>query len=510
MGWVARCSWWLGLASALAAVALLAGGFLLAGRHLDDLYAVHHITGTWMALAHYLNAGTLYPPLEADGHYAGTRYVPLLFVWIAGLARLTGDYLLAAKLSALLSVALLLACVFAASRRSAGRWLDATALTGLVLAFPQALGALLSPHADALAIAFTLAGLLLLKDDLGRGRALLAALLFVAALATKFSAVAGPAAGLAYLLSRQGLRPALRLVVPLGVLSLAGLLALHFSTEGRFLLNFRSLGSGGMSGASVRLGPARLAVALWQPTTFALVAPVAFLALFLAGRARRFELWHWYLLFALGTTLLIFTSPGTDFNHLLELQVASVLVVAQLLAPVGQGFQPVLPGREGRLDGTPDRLESLSHKRTGRVACVTGATLRALVLLAILWGLFDLSRHAGEPAVSARELADALPPHAQLLTEDASAAVLLDRRPVVLDAFAFRVLAERGLIDDGALAARIDRQELDVLVMLGRLDIEGESLCPRFHFGPRVTAAMRRSYRFERQVGGHFLYVPAR
>src|SRR5439155_5932745 len=54
----------------------------------------------------------------------------------------------------------------------------------------------------------------------------------------------------------------------------------------------------------------------------------ATVALLLNARERRFSLWDWYLLFTLGTTIVIFTSPGTDPNHLLELEVASVLVLA--------------------------------------------------------------------------------------------------------------------------------------------------------------------------------------
>ena len=35
-----------------------------------------------------------------------------------------------------------------------------------------------------------------------------------------------------------------------------------------------------------------------------------------------------------------------------------------------------------------------------------------------------------------------------------------------------------------------------------------ESLCPHFHFGPRVTEAMRRWYRFEGYVGGYAVFRP--
>ena len=47
----------------------------------------------------------------------------------------------------------------------------------------------------------------------------------------------------------------------------------------------------------------------------------------------RLSLWTLYFLFTLAATVLIFTSPGTDLNHLLELEVAAILVVAGWLRP---------------------------------------------------------------------------------------------------------------------------------------------------------------------------------
>src|SRR5262249_1085222 len=85
--------------------------------------------------------------------------------------------------------------------------------------------------------------------------------------------------------------------------------------------------------------------------------------------------------------------------------------------------------------------------------------------------------------------------------------VLLGQRPVVMDPFAFRVLAERRLIDDRPLAELIDMQEFDALVMMNRID-RVESLCPHFHFGPQVTDSLLRAYRFDRQGGGYFVYRP--
>jgi hypothetical protein len=76
-----------------------------------------------------------------------------------------------------------------------------------------------------------------------------------------------------------------------------------------------------------------------------------------------------------------------------------------------------------------------------------------------------------------------------------------------MDAFAYRLLVEKGLIDDGPLAERVNRQEFDALVFMVPIDQPG-SLCPDPHFGPRVTEAMLRRYRFDRYVGGYAVFRP--
>jgi hypothetical protein len=476
--------------SLVCALVLLGSAAVRALIHLRDLTGIQHIAGVWMALAQYSEAGILYPPLEAEGVYAGTRYMPLCFAVIARLAPLVGDYVVAAKLMALATMVMLLAGVFVAVRRITGRTRDALILTGLVLALPEALAALLSPHADALAAALAVAGLLVISQCRmqnaecrmkARGShsvlCILHSAFFVAALMTKFSAIAGPAAAGVFLW-RQDRKRAVWLLVLWAVLSASGLALLEHVSEGRFLDNFRSLGPGGMSLDSIRIGPARVGFALRQSLPVAALVALAVATLFQRGRAQGFSLWDWYFLTAAAVTMVIFTSPGTGLNHLLELEVAAVLVIAQLLAD----------------------------------PAIRGAAARLVVLAVLLAGVYDVGCDLGCPpgpgAVPGRLVAAALPPDARVLAEDATVPVLLGQQPVVMDPFAFRVLAERGRVDDRLLAERIARHEFDVLVLMGRVDRPEESLCPRFHFGARVTAAMRAAYRFDRQVGPYYLFVP--
>jgi hypothetical protein len=95
-----------------------------------------------------------------------------------------------------------------------------------------------------------------------------------------------------------------------------------------------------------------------------------------------------------------------------------------------------------------------------------------------------------------------------LLAETPTIPALRGQRPVILDSFAFQVLASSGKIDDQALAERIRQHEFDVLVMLGRTDMPGETFCPDTHLGPHVTAAILDNYQFERMLGMFALFVP--
>src|SRR5271165_5563914 len=113
----------LGLRVAAAGLAtlLLSAAGLRACLHLNDLSGINHIAGIWMTLAQSLNGGVFYPPLQEDGYYAGTRYMPAVFCMIAMLARLLGNYLLAAKAVALISVIGLTAATFAVTWRTTCR-----------------------------------------------------------------------------------------------------------------------------------------------------------------------------------------------------------------------------------------------------------------------------------------------------------------------------------------------------------------------------------------------------
>src|SRR5262249_57055678 len=101
-----------------AAVVLGSYG-LLAAAHARDRFQVNFVSAVYAELAAELNAGRFYPDVYDGSHYAGTRYMPGHFVLHAGLARLTGEYLLSGKLIAYAATLPLLVQLFVILRRVA-------------------------------------------------------------------------------------------------------------------------------------------------------------------------------------------------------------------------------------------------------------------------------------------------------------------------------------------------------------------------------------------------------
>jgi hypothetical protein len=485
---------WLSWVLLVAAVGVLADGVLLAGFHLRDLYAAHHIPGIWMALAWYANHGVFYPPLEEAGYYGGTRYMPLFFLLVAGLARLTASYLVAAKLASAAGVALLVAGVAAAGRRLTGRFAAAVVLGALVLAVPQGLQAVLLPHVDALAAALSVWGLLVVETNQDPFRIGWAALLFTLALAAKFTTVAGLGAALVWLLLRNR-RAALWLLVLVLALCGAGLGLMQVLSGGRFLDTLGSVGGGGLDWNSIKAGPGKVFHILAHGQGFLVLLPLALVSLTSRLRPFRLDLWDWNLLATCGTALVILTAPGTADNHLIEVETAAIIVCGHFLA--GWGRQ------------SPGDLDQKTDVSRSPVRLLGQAVLLVVLLLCVRFHVGTWQANETDGVIPVQALVEALPAGQPILGETPVAAVLLGQRPVVLDAYSFRVLAARGRINDRALAGRLDRQEFAALVLLGRIDKPHESLCPDQHFGPAVTEAMLRHYRFDRQVGAFYLYVPA-
>jgi hypothetical protein len=475
---------------------VLAGVAVVALVHVDDRYRIDHVSGAWMALARYVGSGTLYPPLYDGERFGGTRFMPLQMLLHGGLGEITGNYLVAGKLLALaLAVALLALILVAVRRVGAPVWLGLGLLAVLVTTF-TGLTAVTSIRGDTLPVVLQLGAILVFGRWAGRGGTIVAGLLCAAALLAKISALWAAAAIVACLLlgDRRRLPAFLAAYVPAtGV----ALLVLELVTGGRFTDNVLGLA------ASALATPGDVAnVLTTKPLTLidsdtaaiSIVFPLALAELVLAAKARALALEHLAFAAAALVTLALMADIGVVSNHLLDLEVLTLLLV-------------------GRLWGRARREQALA----------------VLVPAAVLWAAVSAYAVDLHPDVKTAILSAAgrtsvaypvepppelVPPGARLLSEDPTLDVVRGRHPTVLDPFMLVRIVERHPEWGDDLVRRLDDREFDLVVLRadhvlpdGTIEVE-HPRWRREHLGREIVAAIARGYAFRSLTGPYAVYAP--
>jgi len=490
------------VAFALLRCGLVAGGLvvllsylLLATAHIADLYQINFCSSIYASLAAYLNGGMFYPELYDGAHYGGTRYMPLEFVLHAGLARLTGEYLISGKILAY-SLAVALGCQlwFILRAFDCPRSVSLAAVSFLLLTECGYL-ACTTIRGDLLPVVFQIAALFLLHREVNAGRSALAGLLCTLAVLAKFSALWGPLAIMAYLLVRHRRQLAPFLAVLIASLGVA-LLCCHVFSAGRMYANFASLSLAGLSPTDALLAPL---VMLWKlgrtGIAVAFLVPVLVVELASAASQRRHTLFHYALYACLGTLLVIYSDRAADSNHLLDLMVLAVVLCGSLWCNLPSLRQP---------DGW----------------------IRPALALAMLWVLFagwtnalvfpvinagrSLYATRGVPHSIAPPLTDLLTADAPILAEDPWVELSRGRLPTVLDPYALARLSASHPELTNPLVRRVEQREFPYVVLLQRMDVSSPT--DRFQwedraFGPAVVSALRRNYHLYGEREGYFVYA---
>lgn len=321
-----------------------------------------HTSGVWAALAGDFSQGEFYRPVMDERGYGGTRYMPLFFLMHGWLVSLTGDLIgtgqLCVQLSALFIVSALAGLLWR-------QGLKPTLVIPLSLLFLgsftyQRLSVQL--RCDFLAAGAVLWSVLCLENYLARRRPLwLGGVIFwvVVAFFTKFTSLY-ILPWIVWRLWRSDLgREALGLIGAGCLAGGLGLALLQWASQGRFAENFSACVTGGSSLESLlksfntlylnvcyedpltlilllpTLPFALLSAIAWSPLKVSLSweragTPAQTYTLNLASPQHRGQ--SLLLLWSVGVTWFIFTSPGTWMNHLVDPIAAAILVLGVLFA----------------------------------------------------------------------------------------------------------------------------------------------------------------------------------
>jgi hypothetical protein len=482
----------------LALVALggliLASWAFLAAVHLRDRYAVGHGQGVWMALAQHLNTQGLYPELYDGQAYGGSRYMPAPIVLHAALARITGDYLVAGKLVGFLVTLLLVILVFLVLRSMDCPPPVAIALSAAVVGSHAGLLAGTTIGGDPLPVLLQVAALALVARSTRASASVWAAALAACAVLSKSSALWAPAA-IAVWLAAVDRRRLKAFAVAFPAITLALVTLATVVSEGRLLENLVGLSGAGIQGpAALVTSPFRL---LWdvvrlEPGTWALL-PLAVSGALFARSADDISIYHVGLAAALCILVVVYADIGTGPNQLIDLVVPTVLCVGQLA------------GRTAWRAG-----------QVARVAAIIALTLVLTSLSALTVTLREPLQDAIRTVATGRSsyprdpLAGKLTAGMKVLSEDPGVLVRLGRPPVVYDPFMLPRIEQRSPAAVRDLVRRIDAQEFDLIVLVVPLEPTSNPWWRDYHLGQTVVAAVDRAYDFAEQVGGYYLYRPAR
>ena len=440
--------------------------------------------GALLTMAMDLKDGVFYRPLFGPWGYGGTRYFPLYFVLDAFLLKLHVPVLLSAYLlSGAAVILLLIGCFHLMKALGVEPWLAACA-AGAILAPTCCQLSLTYPHADGLASALNVWGLaVIVRPKPRRKQIVLASILFTLAWSAKMTTVFGFAVALVWLVSKGSRRTAWELAVATcsGYLLVAG--AMMLASQGRVLDIFEALSSGGATWRSIASGPLGLLDRVVSERGLLVFLILALLALFQFAWSRELVRSLPALLFlaAIVVTTIIFGSPGTVRNHLLDVQIAAVILFTVWLA----------------------NRRTLAQRRLGTYALALAVLLAAVPLWHRLQWDSQIHPHFFQHVIA---LVDT---HKPLLTENALIAVLAGQHPYVIDPQQLPLLEQR---IPGFLQPLLDRLRSQAFgaIVLDR-DPRTErcrALYETVYFGPGFTLALMSNYRLAFTVDDTWIWLP--
>src|SRR6266699_1971792 len=439
----------------IGCLAILASSVVLILWYWPGSLPQDNASGVWTALAQDLARGIFYRPTADVFGFGGTRYMPLFFMLHASLIRLSLDPVSAGVTMTLASAALFDLGVLCVLRELGLEWSLAAPLSVLAHAAVAFQVLTLQVKGDFLAGALNLWGVYLgLRYTRRPSWPWFAActLALLGAFLTKFTTVGG-AALCAWMVRSKRPRAAVALAATLGVLYAASLAVIDWASAGRAFASFAAVAAGGEQPAYALGAPLWfLRVALQDPVFLIVLVAASFYAV---GQIRNGSVGFAEIYFVVVAvlTLFIFTSPGTDSNHFLDLLGASVLLLGTRLAA-----------------------------RPAEARLATGLPIVLAGLTAVSWipGMISVKsviEHQGKPerwkigAIAAR-----LGPAAHdLLSENPILPVMLGQRPRVLDPFNLRLLARERPEVASDFRLRMDAGSFGAVVLV---DFSGAD---RFH-----------------------------
>jgi hypothetical protein len=445
-------------------------------------------SGVMVTMATDLKEGVFYRPLYDSRGYGGTRYFPLYFSLHALLLKLGMPLLASAYLlSAAAIVALMLGSFRLLRELGVERWLAACSAVA-ILAAGSAQLSLSTPQADGLAAALNVCGLAAIaRLPHSSRRIFLASLFFTLAWSAKLTTVFGLAATLIWLIATGYKRVAWLLAAETGCGYLLISAAMVAGSRGRVVDIFKACAFGGAAWRFVASGPLRMeSMAVYTDPGLVLFAVLAFLVLVFLVFSSKFlqNLPALFLVATLAVTVMIFSSPGTAANHLLDVQVASVILLAAWVASAPSPAQKQLGVYGLALLTVIAAIPLLRHIRT--------------------WNAWY------HPHQFQRVIEVIGPANGPTLSENPVIPTLAGQYPYVLDPWMVQLLQKRSAGFAEPLLERLRSRSFSAVVLSA--DPANENVRRWYDsvsFGPGFAPALLQNYKLATVIDKDWIYLPS-
>jgi len=425
----------------MAAISVIAATLLFVLLLAGQGRGLYMTSGVWAGLAVDLADGTLYRPVHDETGFGGTRYMPLQFILHAIMLSIINHPAIAAHMVVLASAIALFVCLYKFLRAYDLPTTIAGASATIAMGALTIQYGLISTRGDLLAAALSLWGVVLGAKCTPKNvwRTLTpAALLFALAFMAKFTTVFGVASVVLFFALNGRLRHAVGLGALTAALAAGLLCVTHVVSEGRALESFLACAAGGTSVVDFMLSPFKFLYAARVDVSFLMFFACACMALFKRRRLLN-DLPSLLFVFTTIATIVIMASPGTDLSHMIDLQMASVALIAV------QASQSASP--KGLKWGLP-------------VAGFAGAISIALTAL-VFTAIVGESRWVQQDRI----MAIVGKGDAPMLADDPWVPILAEEHPFVLDTFAVRTASEQRPEVAEDLFAKLDQHFFRAVVL---------------------------------------------
>lgn len=404
-------------------------------------------SGVWAALANDFAEGIFYRPVFDASGYGGTRYMPLFFVLYGILISYLNDPVLSGLLLSLATIGFLDLGVYLLLRQLEVKRNSALAFTFLAHASIAFQLLTLEFRGDFLAAGLNVWGILFALKHLqtnSKGHLALGAFFFIGAIFTKFTTIGGLAIVVLFFLIQKKNASAIYLTLLTALPTVILVFGVNAWSHGKALASFQACALGGFNLTYALKTPLWfLTVIVQDPFFLALLG----LAIYLAAMTLTVQ-WKsfitLYFSFTLVSTFFIFSSPGTDSNHLIDLLIACILVTASQ-------FQ--------------------THQKFSSVYNLY--FLFTVIGILFMWipGTLSIKDHiepVGRPTrATIQTLASKLGPESKnILSENPLVPLLVKQRPFVLDAFSLRLLTQKSPAIHDDFIRKIEDHFFETIILL--------------------------------------------